>query len=451
MLCGTWSRLPMLSRIAPALLVGFAIAAAAFPPALYLGLSPTPLVGAALTALVLAAGLLRLRAQTGRRPRVAGSGQGIVVFVSSLALAAPLLVRAAIEPLTKFDAYADWSLKAKLLYGHGGLIAGALDRRSLSSLYGASHREYPLGLPSVEALDFHFMRGPDPQLIHLQSVLLAAAFAGTVWTLLRPRVSPLILAATLLLFLAAPSLHTQVLAAYADAPIACVWAAAALAFGLWLLGDGDDLLPLASILAAGALATKQEGIVLDASLFIVVAAALIARRSARELLRFSIAAGCVVATAVPWQIWVRVHRLRDADIAPSPSRMVHQLDTVPTIVHRLGAELVWLRWPGIVGLAVVVSAILLLRQRDAFAAGYISLLALSMSGIVAVYWNASIPVDGLLTQSAERVVTGPVLLSIAALPLLIAQIGVVARATGTSDSGTPVTRRTAVPARSAVP
>lgn len=424
MLCGTWSRLSPCSRIAPALLAGFAIAAVAFPPLIYLGLSPTPLLGVALAALVLCSGLARLRGGT-TRPAVMASGHGVIFFGVSLVLAAPLIVRATLEPLTKFDAYADWTLKAKILYGHGGLIAGAFDRRSLSSLYAASHREYPLGLPSVEALDFHFMGGPDPQLIHLQSVFLAGAFAGTVWTLLRPRVSPVILSAALLLFLAAPSLHTQLLAAYADAPIACVWAGASLAFGLWLLGDGEDLLLLGSILAAGALATKQEGIVLDASLFVVVAAALVASRSARELRRFGIAAGGVIATAVPWQLWVRVHRLHDADIAPSAGRMVHRANTLPTIVHRLGAELVWLRWPGIVGLAVLISVILLVRQRDALAAGYLALLTLSMVGIVTVYWNARVPVEQLLTQSAERVVTGPVLLSVAALPLLLGRVGAI--------------------------
>jgi hypothetical protein len=421
MLSGTWDRLRPLSRIAPALLAGFTIAEAAFPPLVYAGLSPTPIVGIALGVLVLAAGLLRRRARAA--PTAAGSGGGLVVFVGAAVVGLPLVVRAAVEPLTRFDAYADWTLKAKLLYGHGGLVAGAFDRQSLSSYYAASHREYPLGLPSVEALDFHFMGGVDPQLIHLQPVLLAAAFAGTVWSLLRPRVSPVILAATLLLLIVAPSLHTQLLAAYADAPIACLWAGSGLAFGLWLLGDGDDRLALGALLAAGALATKQEGIVLDASLFIAVGIALVARRSTRDLLRFGLAAGCVVATAIPWQVWVRVHRLHDADIAPSASRMVHRANTVPTIVHRLGAELVWLRWPGIVAIAVLAALILIIRQRDWFAAGYLLLLALSMSGIVVVYWNARIPIAGLLTQSAERVITGPVLLSAAALPLLIARVG----------------------------
>ena len=420
LLTGTWDRLRPCSRIAPALLAGFALAAVALPPLLYCGIAPTPIVAAALTAIVLAAGLARRRRPY---PPLDASGSGIPVFLVALLAGVPLVVRAATEPLTKFDAYADWTLKAKILYGHGGLLTGALDRQSLSAYYAASHREYPLGLPSIEALDFHFMGSADARLIHLQAVLLAAAFCGTVWSLLRPRAQPAILAATLLLLLVAPSLHTDLLAAYADAPIACLWAASALAFGLWLLDDGDDRLLLGALLAAGALAIKQEGIVLDASLLVVVGCALVVRRSVPGLRRFVLAAGAIAATAVPWQIWVRVHDLHDADIAPSASRMVSRAHTVPTIVHRLGAELVWLRWPGIVGFAVLASLILVLRGRDVLAAGYLLLLALSMSGIVIVYWNARIPIGPLLTESAERVVTAPVLLSFAALPLLIERLG----------------------------
>lgn len=422
MLCGTWDRLRPASRIAPALLAGFALAAVALPPLLYAGLAPTPLLAVAIALAAVAAGLARRRARG--RPAFDGSGGGLGFAAIAAAAGLPFILRTASEPLLKFDAYADWTLKAKLLLSHGGLIAGGIDVRTLSSSYAASHREYPLGLPSVEAVDFHLMGSADARLIHLQFALLVAAFAGTIWSLTRHRVRPAALAATLLLLFVAPSLHTQVLAGYADVPIACLWAAAALAIGLWLLGDGEDRLLLGALLAAGALATKQEGVVLDAALFAAAGVALAARRSPGAPQRFAIAAVAVSLTAIPWQWWVRAHHLHDADISPSLGRMARQAHSLPTIVHRLGAELVWLKWPGIVALAVLAALILAVRQRDAVAGGYLLLLAFSMAGLVVVYWNARIPVAGLLAQSAERVVTAPVLLSIAALPLLIARLGV---------------------------
>ncbi|MDP9255723.1 MAG: hypothetical protein M3Q31_04095 [Actinomycetota bacterium] len=421
MLTGTWDRLRPASRIAPALLAGFASAAVALPPLIYAGVAPTPLVLGAITLATLTAGLMRRRRQA--RPAVDSSGGGRAFAAVAAVAGIPFVLRAASQPLLKFDAYADWTLKAKLLYGHGGLISGAFDSSALSASYLASHREYPLGLPSVEAFDFHFMGGADGRTIHLQFVLLAAAFAGTIWSLTRHRVPPAILAATLLLLFVAPSLHTQLLAAYADVPTACLWAASALAVALWLMGDGGDRLLLGALLAAGALAIKQEGFVLDGALFAVVGLVIAGRRSASDAWRFALASGCVVVTALPWQLWVRAHHLHDADVAPSLGRMARQAHSLPTIVHRLAAELVWLKWPGIVALAVLAALILAVRRRDALAGGYLLLLALSMAGLIAVYWNARIPVGGLLAQSASRVVTGPVLLSIAALPLLIARLG----------------------------
>jgi hypothetical protein len=421
MLCGTWDRLRPAARIAPALLAGFALAAVCLPPLIYAGLAPTPVVTIAIALATLVAGLARRR--TRARPPFDRYGGGVAFAAVAVAACIPFLLRAASEPVLKFDAYADWTLKAKLLFGHGRLTSGGFDIGELTSAYSPSHREYPLGLPSVEAFDFHLMGGADARLIHLQLALLVAAFAGTVWSLTRHRVQPAILVATLLLLLVAPGLHTQVLAGYADVPIACLWAGAALAIGLWLIGDGEDRLRLGAVLAAGALATKQEGVVLDAALFAAAGLVLACRRSASDAQRFAIAAGCVVLTAIPWQLWVRAHHLHDADISPSLGRMARQAHSLPTIVHRLGAELVWLKWPGIVALAVLAALVLAWRQRDALAGGYLLLLAFSMAGLVVVYWNARIPVAGLLTQSSERVVTAPVLLSVAALPLLIARLG----------------------------
>jgi hypothetical protein len=421
MLTGTWDRLRPASRIAPALLAGFASAAIALPPLVYAGLAPTPLVAGAIALATLAAGLARGRRWP--RPAPDSSGGGLAFAAIAAAAGIPLAVRAASQPLLKFDAYADWTLKAKLLYGHGGVISGAFDPSALSAAYTASHREYPLGLPSVEAVDFHLMGGADARMIHLQFLLLVAAFAGTVWSLTRHRVRPAILAAPLLLLFVAPSLHTQLLAAYADVPAACLWAAAALAIALWLIDDGADRLFLGALLAAGALATKQEGVVLDGALFAVAGLALAGRRSASDARRFALASAAVLLTAAPWQLWARAHHLHDADIAPSLGRMARQAHTLPTIIHRLGAELVWLKWPGIVAFAVLAALVLAARRRDALAGGYLLLLTLSMAGLVVVYWNARGPVAGLLAESASRVVTSPVLLSVAALPLLITRLG----------------------------
>ncbi|HEY3613830.1 MAG TPA: hypothetical protein VGK92_09000 [Gaiellales bacterium] len=418
---GTWDRLRPWSRVGPALLAGFALAAVVLPPLIYAGVSPTPLVAGMLTVAVMLAGLLVRRRRAGHAEADA-SGHGLAVAVLLAVLLLPMLLRAAFEPLVKFDAYANWSLKAKLLYGHGGLVLGGLDDRMSSALYAVSHREYPIGLPALEALDFHAMGGADAQLIHLQFAIALGALMATAWSLLRPHAHPLLLAGGLCLPAAAPSLHTQVLAAYADVPLACLWVAAALALGLWLRSGRSDLLALAALLAAGALAIKQEGIVLDVALFAVAAVVLLAARQAARLPALALAFGAVAATAIPWQAYVRHHGFHDADIAPSLGRSGDQLDQLPEILHRLGAQLVWLKWPAIVPLAVVVAGVLVVRRRDRIAASYLLLLAAALTVLAVVYLNARVYIPALLERSAERVVIAPVLLSAIALPMLLTRL-----------------------------
>jgi hypothetical protein len=417
---GTWSRLRPASRIGPALLGGFAVAAAVLPPLVYAGIAPAPLVLVTLTAVVLAAGVALQRRRRGGLPEAGGHGLLSAAIVALLL--APLALRAAFEPLTKFDAYANWSLKAKLLYGHGGLVTGGLDHRVLSDLYAASHREYPIGLPAIEAFDFHAMGGADVQMIHLQFVVVLAAFMATVWSLLRPRADAALLVGGLCLLVAAPSLNTQVLAAYADVPLACLWVAAVLGIGLWLWDGRRDLLMLGCILAAGALAMKQEGIVLDAALFAVAAAVLVVARETARLKPLTLGAVAVAATGIPWQAYVRAHGFHDADIAPSLSRSARQLDQVPAIAHQLGAQLVWLKWPAIVPAAVAVALVLAIRRRDGLATAYLVLLAAAMGVLSTVYLNARVYVPALLERSAERVVVAPVLLSAVVLPVLLSRL-----------------------------
>jgi hypothetical protein len=417
---GTWDTLRPASRVGPALLVGLAVACALLPPLVYIGLSPTPIVAVALAAASLGGGL----AVRGRRVRAPSnvSGGGRIAALACGILIAPLGARSLFEPLLRFDAYADWSLKARLLYGHGGVALGALDSRMLGAPYRASHREYPIGLPALEALDFHAMAKVDSRVIHLQFVLLLCAFVATVWSLLRPHVDPLLLGACLCLLLVSPALHMQLLGAYADMPVACFWAAAALALALWLAGGPADRLALAASFAAGALAVKQEGILFDAALFGIAGLALALARSRRRSAWLGGAAVAVAFTAVPWQIFIRLHRLHDADIAPSLHRMSTQAHVVPSIVRRLGTDLVLPGWSGIVPLAVAAAVVLLVRRRDvALATGYLALLAAVMIALTLVYWNARVNISGLLATSAARVIIAPVLLSAVALPLLLSR------------------------------
>ena len=79
-----------------------------------------------------------------------------------------LLVDAAYRPLSEWDAWAMWTMKAKAITLLGGLDPGVL----AGVPYHHLHLDYPLLLPAVEAMGFRFMGSIDTQVIHLQPALL---------------------------------------------------------------------------------------------------------------------------------------------------------------------------------------------------------------------------------------------------------------------------------------
>jgi hypothetical protein len=414
---GAWDRLPPLSRIGPALLLGLAGGTVALGALVFLHVSPTPAIAVLLAAACLASGLaLRPRERAPREPTGGGPIAAAVIAV----LCAPFAIRALDAPLVKFDAYSDWSLKARLLAGHGGRFFGALDDRMFGLPYTFAHREYPLGLPALEALGFHAAGTPSPVVVHGQFLVLGASVLATAWTLLRPRVDPWLLGACLCLLVVAPGLHDQLIAGYADVPLACFWATGALALFLWLLGDGRDRVVTAGVLLAAAAATKQEGVLFDAALILTaVVAVLVVGEGRRRLAAIGALVAWIALTAAPWQAYVRSHGLHDADIAPGLGRMTDQVGSVPMIVRKVIANLVWVRWPGIVPLAVLAAVLLIARGRPRLALVFLAILATAVAGLVAVYWNARVGIGGLLGQSAERVVVTPILFSALVLPLLL--------------------------------
>ena len=162
-------------RVGLAVFTGMAAAMVLLPPLVYLGLSPSVPLVLALGVVALAAGLLF------GRPRRGGLH---VEPLPLLVLATPLVLlaaRAAEKPVDQYDAFANWVLKAKLLY---------FDRSFLSaSIAPPVHREYPLGLPSLEAYVLHAVGSANTRVLHVLFVVFLGGLALVAWTVLRPHVS----------------------------------------------------------------------------------------------------------------------------------------------------------------------------------------------------------------------------------------------------------------------
>src|SRR5439155_6555017 len=127
-------------------------------------------------------------------PRVGGFRRPALTPESLLAGALALLTAAILvafyraarhQGLVAWDAWAFWVPKAKAIYFFGGL-----DEQLFRTLPGPS---YPLFVPAVQAIDFHFMGSADQTTLALQYWFLFVGFVLAVWGLLRPLVAPVLI------------------------------------------------------------------------------------------------------------------------------------------------------------------------------------------------------------------------------------------------------------------
>jgi len=133
-----------------------------------------------LAAFTLVAGLSRVAGGAWPPRRRVEASHLVLVLAVVLCLRAARLF--AVKPLLEFDGWAIWATRARALYDYGHPIAPVFTDPAYPAL------QYPLLLPSLEAVDFRFLGHFDGTLVHLQLAGLALAFVGGAWTLLRDRV-----------------------------------------------------------------------------------------------------------------------------------------------------------------------------------------------------------------------------------------------------------------------
>jgi hypothetical protein len=382
-------------RIGLALFTGLAAAMVLLPPLVYLGASPSLWVVALLGGAALGAGLLRGRPVLAR-PRIEP--------LPLLVLSAPLVllaVRAVREPVDHYDAFANWTLKAKLLF------AG---RRFFDpSIAPPVHREYPLGLPALEAYVFHGMGTADARVVHLLFVVFLAGLAVVAWHVLRPHVAAWPLTAGLSLVLWMPAARDQALSGYADVPLACLFVSAVLL--LW-----NEELVLSCVFAAAALATKRDALAFCAVLYVVAFASLALRRDWTRVRALAVGVVCVVLSAVPWRVFDAVQGLHDNDVSPSLSRAGELGFVFGRLAHLVvGQVYVW-----VLLLAAGAAILMLVRGRDRpLALGALAVGAGLLAALAFVYVSGTTGVHYLVRSTARRTLMTPVLLAAALLPLLV--------------------------------
>jgi len=322
-----------------------------------------------------------------------------------------------VAPLNRYDAWAIWALKGHALYAFGWADPVVFAGTS----YRFANLDYPLLLPSLEAVDFRTMGAFDTRLLHLQFLLFLVAALLAQFALLRDRVPPIVLWLSLFALALAPAVFDQLLTAYADVPLALVFGIGVAAAGRWVITNERWALALAAFCFAGTLLTKNEG-----SLFVIaVFLGLLAVAHARWRL-LAVAASVDVLLLLPWRIYVHGHHLSDINYSLGDSfdyAHVHaRLGVGPIAFRTLGGQMVDpQQWGLLVPIfALLVGAALLtgLRALPLFALVWTMLAWLGLSWI---YVISHLEYSSYLDSSKERVVASIVVGSAALVPLLAAE------------------------------
>ncbi len=344
----------------------------------------------------------------------------VPVVIVLVAIVALMAVDLWFQPLGVWDAWAQWTAKARSL-----VLFDGLEEKVLSSApYRPWNPDYPMLLPIVEASDFSFMRSIDTRAIHLQFWLVYAGLLGALLQLLRGHVReefvwPFVLAVAL-----APAVQIQTASALADVPVAAFFALAGIFAWRWLVAADRLALRLLALFGAGALATKFEGRLYIGALFATLFVTVLL--TARHRLVPTIVAAAVASVGlVPWSIWVSSHDVVGTFSTSLGERLggglLSKADRIPLTLEALGRNVFDpSRW---FLLALVVLAVIVLAARAMpghpgwkLVAGTLGLIVV---GLVFVYWATPLDPSWHLRQSARRVVTGPMLFAIALTPLLL--------------------------------
>ena len=321
----------------------------------------------------------------------------------------------AVAPLNRYDAWAIWALKGHALYAFGwadpAVFAG--------SQYRFANLDYPLLLPSIEAVDFRAMGAFDTRLVHLQFLLFLVGALAALGTVLAGRVHAAVLWLLLGAVALAPAGFAQLLTAYADLPLALVFAVGVAAAGRWLLTDERWALAVATLCFAGALLTKNEG-----TLFVAAAFAGLFAAAYRRWRPLSVALAVDILALLPWKLYVRAHHVRDINYSLTDSFHPHKLGVGPIAFRALGTEMLD---PGQWGLLAPVFVVLILvaairGERRLALFGAVTVL-LSWLGLSWIYVISHFEYSAYLDSTKTRVVASVVLGAAALIPLLASAPG----------------------------
>jgi hypothetical protein len=424
------SRSEWASYAGVALLVGAGLVGVIVFGAAVVGATTGPITFAVAAVLVSAAGLGASKSARARTwleaPRPGARPRDVAVWESAVATAAcfGVVVVCAFAVVGAFraspwldDAWGIWLPKGLALVEHG------LDERLFvpnGEYVFFEVPDYPLWWAALTGLDVRLAGDLDVRAMNAQVALLTVAFVAAAARLLWGFVRPWLLWTGLLLIVASPELlrHTQ--SGMADLPLAIYVSLALLCAAGWLASRRGFYLLLVFAFGATALAVKTEAVP-QLLLYLAVLSLLGVRRPQRLPALWG-AAGCAIATFVPWLAWRVVNGI-DARVplsdAVDPGHLGDRAERVGSAAETLARHLADpTEWLIIVPLALVLSIAAAARTRDVAWLGPALILVAGFAFWTWAYWADRDEIDFVLATSSYRVIDALVLSAGLAVPIL---------------------------------
>jgi hypothetical protein len=331
-------------------------------------------------------------------------------------------IDSAFHPLADWDGWAIWANKGVMLSS----FSDAPPQFS-SDEYTYMHRDYPIVLPLLESLMFRATDTINTQLVHLELWLMLVSFCGALGYLARRRVSPVVWILLAFAVAFAPGIWGQLQTGYADVPMALLLGIGVLLLGLWLSERDVSQLALATLFLAAAASTKNEGLTGAISALVVAGLIVIVAREWQTLKYLAIAVAGFVLMLLPWRIWTSAHDISSGlpvRKGLEPGYLADRAHRVWPSMKAFEHQLVdGARWSYLVPLGIAVALVALYASRRSEAPPNMGRVAVFylLTGIgffLTITWAFTItadPLDWQISTSASRVVTGIVLISVAAI------------------------------------
>jgi len=366
---------------------------------------PFPYVAPPLLALGVAGVVIAAGAGRPARPTAATFAGGIAAVATSwIAVAASHMI------VRLNDEYSIWALKGRAL-----ALLGTLDLRLFAEPrpYWYAHLEYPMLVPGLVAWSDGWTGRVADGPAHVQVVLVFGALLAVVaWAVAR-LAGPAAAALAVILAVAVHGVAATSILVYADVPVCSFAVATVLLLAVWHEMRDRAVLVAATATAAGAMLTKNEGLLFVVAAFIAIA--LVARGGRTRLV---VAFGVALVAWVPWFAFVHAHHLHDADLDfGALTRLGPRLDRLRVIVHGLRHYWPAFGWTG-VGVFLAATAVALFGGRVRLAVQWLVTITVALIGLSVIYLIERLTLPGLLATTASRVELFPAVTLAVGVPLL---------------------------------